>query len=506
MRNGICEYVLSIGIPAAKLSAILASHAHGAGRVDVIIDHSNTIVARSENSEALVGTKATLEASLAELPNRGILDFTNREGVRFHDVYRRSQSAGWLVFAAVEEKALNASVRKAWASSIGISLALFTFAIGLTYLIGRRIERTLGKIGIDRRPTGAEFALLLDSAPSGFVLVDTNGLILLTNTQLEQMFGYAGHELIGQPVEMLLPGELRGGHVKLRQGFIAHSAMRPMGAGRDILGLRKNGGEFPIEIGLNPIATHSGHYVMATVVDITARVSAARALNGAVTERDHLRRRLMKASEDERLRLARELHDQTGQPLIAATLAAKELERSLDTVGRQKLAKLNGLLDLMGRTLHQVAWELRPASIDELGLTATLNNYVADWSAQIGIEAEFLCDGVDIDHLPDEIRTTLYRTVQESLTNIAKHAVDAKNVSVVIKRAGRSLQLTIDDRGDGFDMIDGPGRPSKKGSLGIPSMRERLGLIGGTLELESSVGFGTTVFARIPMPDEEVAT
>jgi signal transduction histidine kinase len=160
----------------------------------------------------------------------------------------------------------------------------------------------------------------------------------------------------------------------------------------------------------------------------------------------------------------------------------------------------------MGRTLHQVAWELRPASIDELGLTATLKNYVADWSAQIGIDAEFLCDGVDIDRLPDEIRTTLYRVVQESLTNIAKHAVDAKNVSVVVKRAGRSLQLTIDDRGDGFDTVDGLGKPSKKGSLGIPSMRERLGLIGGTLEIESSVGFGTTVFARIPMPSEEVAT
>jgi PAS domain S-box-containing protein len=504
MRNGICEYVLSIGIPAQKISAILASHAHGTGRVDVIIDRNNNIVARSQNSEAFVGKKATLEASLAELPNQGVVDVTNREGIRFHDVYRRAQSTGWLVLAAVEEQVLNASVRKAWASSIGISLGLFGFAIGLTYLAGRRIERTLGKIGIDRRPTGEEFALLLDSAPNGVVLVDTNGQILLTNTQLEQMFGYAGHELIGQPVETLIPAELQTGHRKLRQDFIDKPAMRPMGAGRDILGLRKDGAEFPIEIGLNPIATHSGHYVMATVVDITARVSAARALNGAVTERDHLRRRLMKASEEERLRLARELHDQTGQPLIAATLAAKELERSLDIDGRQKLEKLTGLLDLMGRTLHQVAWELRPASIDELGLTVTLKNYVADWSLQIGVDAEFLCDGVDIDGLPDEMRTTIYRVAQEALTNIAKHAVDARSVSVVIKQSGPLLQLTIDDRGDGFDLAEAQARPGKQGSLGIPSMRERLALIGGTLEIESSRGFGTTVFARMPMQTEEI--
>jgi signal transduction histidine kinase len=192
--------------------------------------------------------------------------------------------------------------------------------------------------------------------------------------------------------------------------------------------------------------------------------------------------------------------------LIAAALAAKDLEKSVDGDGRNKLAKLNGLLDLMGRTLHKVAWELRPASIDELGLQATLSNYVSDWSSQIGIEAEFYCNNVDIDCLPDEIRTTVYRVVQEALTNVAKHAVDAKSVSVVINRAGPLLQLTIDDRGDGFDLADALNRPGKYGSLGIPGMRERLALIGGTLEIESSLGFGTTVFARIPLQREEAMT
>ncbi|NVN88583.1 MAG: PAS domain S-box protein [Rhodopseudomonas sp.] len=505
MRNGVCDYVLSIGIPAAKLSSILASHVHGPGRVDVILDRRNAFVARSGNSDAFVGTQAPSEVAWSELPNAGMLDVTNRDGIRFHDAYRRAKSTGWLMLSSVEETVLNATIRKAWASSVGTTLALFVSAIGLTYLTGRRIERTVGKIGIDRRPTGQEFALLLDSAPNGVVLVDTNGLIVLTNRQLEQMFGYAGHEMIGRPVEILIPGDFRSGHVALRQDFVQHSTMRPMGAGRDILGRRKDGGEFPIEIGLNPIATHSGQYVMATVVDVTARVSAARALHVATTERDQLRRRLMQAAEDERLRLARELHDQTGQPLIAATLAAKDLARSLDPEGQQKLAKLNGLLDLIGRTLHQVAWELRPASIDELGLKTTLNNYVADWSAQIGVDADFLCD-VDIDHMPDETRTTIYRVVQEALTNIAKHAVDAKNVSVVLKRTGSTLQLTIDDRGDGFDLAESLGKPSKLGSLGIPSMRERVALIGGTLDVESSIGFGTTVYARIPMPQVEVAT
>ena len=243
---------------------------------------------------------------------------------------------------------------------------------------------------------------------------------------------------------------------------------------------------------------------MATVIDITERSLAAKALSSALTERDRLRRHLMRASEDERLRLSHELHDQTGQTLTAATLAAKEVEKFVDADGRQRLTKLNSLLDQMGRTLHHVAWELRPASIDELGLAATLDNYVSDWSDQTGIAAEFYGKGGDIDTLPDDVRTTIYRVIQEALTNIAKHAYEANRVSVVITRAGAMLQLTIDDNGDGFDLAEKLGGPSKYGSLGIPSMRERLSMIGGALEIESSEGVGTTVFARIPIEPEEV--
>jgi len=132
-----------------------------------------------------------------------------------------------------------------------------------------------------------------------------------------------------------------------------------------------------------------------------------------------------------------------------------------------------------------------------------LDNYVSDWSDQTGVAAEFYGKGEDIDNLPDEVRTTIYRVIQEALTNIAKHASEANQVSVVISRAGTVLQLTIDDNGDGFDLAEKLGTPSRYGSLGIPSMRERLSMIGGTLEIESSEGIGTTVFARIPIEPEE---
>ena len=358
-------------------------------------------------------------------------------------------------------------------------------------------------MGIDRRPTREEFALFFDSAPNGVVLVDHNGIVLLTNAPLERMFGYTQTDLLGQPVETLIPNQLRAAHVEHRQAFVRSPVPRVMGTERNLLGRRKDGSEFPIEVGLYPITIQTAQYIMATVIDITERSRAAKALSNALTERNRLRRHLMRSAEDERLRLSHELHDQTGQTLTAATLAAKEVENFVDADGRQRLTKLNALLDQMGRTLHKVAWELRPASIDELGLAAMLDNYVTDWSDQTGVAAEFYGKGEDIDNLPDEVRTTIYRVIQEALTNIAKHASEANQVSVVISRAGTVLQLTIDDNGDGFDLAEKLGTPSKYGSLGIPSMRERLSMIGGTLEIESSEGIGTTVFARIPIEPEE---
>ena len=500
MRNGTAEYLLSIGIPIHTFSEMLKNAALGEDRVAMIIDRSNSVVARSETSEMSEGTR--VPSSLVDLTSSrtdGIIDYTTREGVLFHGVFRRLQTTGWLVIVGVKTAVLDASARNTIAHTAIAGAMVFAFAIGLTYLLGGRLEHRFGTLGIDRRPTLEEFALFFDSAPNGVVLVDDKGMVLLTNATLGRMFGYRQRELIGQPVEMLIPGHLREHHVRHREDFALNPVPRSIGAERKVLGRRKKGSEFPIEIGLHPITIQAAQYTMATVIDITERSLAEKALSSALTERDRLRRHLMRSSEDERLRLSHELHDQTGQTLTAATLAAKGIERFLDTTGRQQLTKLNALLDQMGSTLHQVAWELRPASIDELGLAAMLENYIADWSDQTGIGAEFYGKKRDIDNLPDDVRTTIYRVIQEALTNIAKHASEASQVSVAINLAGAVIQLTIDDNGDGFELEGKLGAPSRYGALGISSMRERLSMIGGTLEIESSEGVGTALFARIPI-------
>ena len=234
--------------------------------------------------------------------------------------------------------------------------------------------------------------------------------------------------------------------------------------------------------------------MQGVIQDITARKDAER-------ERDDLRRRLMQAQEDERLRLAHELHDQTGQDIAAAMLELNRIETLVGQSGRHHLRLLRNQMEQIGKTLHHVAWELRPASIDEVGLENALATYISEWGTQFGIEVDFHCRDSKLDELPDEVRTTIYRVVQEGLTNIAKHALETTSVvSVIVDRLNAILRLTIEDDGCGFDLaLPTESESQRVGGLGLTGMRERLLLIGGELEIESSVGKGTTIFVRIPL-------
>jgi PAS domain S-box-containing protein len=353
-------------------------------------------------------------------------------------------------------------------------------ALIAAFAVGRKISATTGALGIDRKPTLEEFSVLFEESPNGVFVVDADGQVLLVNRQVENIFGHNRAALIGKSVETLVPNSSCMPRRTQREWYAKDQRPRDIGTNQQVFGIRADGTTVPIEMAINPIVTLADTLILVTVIDTTARVQAANSLAAAVDERNQLRRRLLQAQEEERIRLARELHDQMGQRLAAVMLELKGLEPLIGPRDRSRLRPLQNTLDEMGKSLHHVAYELRPAAIDELGLNVALINYIQDWSERYGIDADFHDGFTGYDKISDETRTAVYRIVQEALTNTAKHAKGARAVAVVLDSAGDLLQLTIEDDGCGFDVALEEGKRAKRKRLGLAGIRERLALLSGS--------------------------
>lgn len=220
----------------------------------------------------------------------------------------------------------------------------------------------------------------------------------------------------------------------------------------------------------------------AVAVDLSERVA-----------RDALRR-VVAAQELERRRLARELHDETGQALTSILLGLRRFEDKLRGAEEREAAEeLRALVVTTLQDVRRLAVELRPSALDDFGLAPALERLAGSFHEQTGIQVDFEAALGDT-RLPGEIETTLYRIAQEALTNVVKHA-RARSVSLVVQRRPGSVSAVIEDDGTGFDpeSLDDHG-------LGLLGMQERLALIGGTLELETSERSGTTIAATVPLP------
>ncbi len=211
-----------------------------------------------------------------------------------------------------------------------------------------------------------------------------------------------------------------------------------------------------------------------------------------------LSQRLMKAQEEERLHLSREIHDESGQLLAALTVQLGLLEREaghLDIVD-QRIAELKHTANQIQTNLHQLAVDLRPASLDHLGLVTTLRQYVEEFNRQYDIVVEFEAVGIRGKRLRQDVETALFRVVQESLTNVVLHA-KATRVDVLINIREYDIIAVIEDDGVGFIPIS----PSIESHLGLFGMRERVEMLGGKLTIESSPGEGTAVNVEVPYDD-----
>lgn len=224
-----------------------------------------------------------------------------------------------------------------------------------------------------------------------------------------------------------------------------------------------------------------------------AREAAERAK--AQDERLVLLKQIITVQEDERRRIARDMHDHFGQQLTAMRLNLNAVQnfKGLDDTLTEKLAEMERLAESLDSDVSFLVWELRPTALDDLGLKAAVDNYVRKWSKQYNIAAAFHGDTFDDKVFAAGAATNLYRIVQESLTNVSKHA-RATKASVVIKRRDNEVILIVEDNGRGVELAT-----QKRTGLGLKGMRERADLIGGRLEIESAPGKGTTIYVTIPI-------
>ncbi len=279
----------------------------------------------------------------------------------------------------------------------------------------------------------------------------------------------------------------------------------------DLVASRADGSSFDAHLVGSQVTGAEGQpcYLMASFIDLTERKQLEKELKEhrdqlemrvqertaeitAMNERlKILSRRLIEIQEKERYNLARELHDQIGQSLNMIKMLLDRVSSASDEDRRVFRSQALGMLTELIDRVSDLSLELRPRILDDLGLARALEWYFSNFTKQTNVRVQFTPSV--IDKLPLSTANSIYRVVQEALTNVARHA-RAKSVAVRFKYARGRLQLNVEDDGIGFE----PAAVNTAMLGGIINMRERVGLLGGTLQLESEPGAGTRLYAEIP--------
>jgi PAS domain S-box-containing protein len=368
---------------------------------------------------------------------------------------------------------------------------------------------------------------LFETAQDGILIIDAaSGKVFDANPFLTELLSYHRDELIGKELwEIGLFRDIESNKKAFRTLQDRHYIRYD-----DLPLVTKDGRHIQMEFVSNVYSVGDQRVIQCNIRDITDRRQAEEGLRAAhnllearvsertaelaranemltteidrrrkaEAERLNLQLRLATAQEDERHRIARELHDQMGQHLTALGLGLQVIKDMTPDPSplRDQIQPLQSLTVKIGQEIHELALELRPSSLDDLGLAAAVANYVESWGERSGLHSDFQATGLDAERLPSRVETALYRVVQESLTNVLKHA-RATGVSVLLQRSSEHVTVVIEDNGRGFNVSDRPVVAGK--GLGIPGMLERMALIDGTLTIESSVGLGATIIARAPL-------
>ena len=457
-----------------------------------------TLVASEPQDEQAIG-KRSFEPLPTWFKERGD-EHTQREtgaqGEQRIVTYHQVSQFPLMVGVAMNEEEILASWRdKARLIMVGVLwvIALIVFA---AWALARVLKKEEG-LAKELRESGERLQGTINAAMDAIVMTDSSQRVVLFNPAAQRMFGCTVAEAIGAPLERFLPERYRAVHREQADGaghFGLHS--RVTAQLLEIVGVRSNGQEFPIESAISQMKLGSETLSIAILRDVTLRREAEEQLRESNRQLRDLSGSLQNVREKERTRIARELHDELGQQLTGLKLDLSWLANRICDEPGDVLAKVGSMKDQINATIksvRRISTELRPTLLDDLGLGAAMEWLAADFSRRTGVTvtldlaAENYAEG-------DAMVTALFRIMQESLTNVARHA-EATQVQISLLRVGDSLELTIDDNGKGMASA-GESRDIGQGLIGI---RERAIMLNGIATFSSGADAGTTIKIVIPL-------
>lgn len=429
---------------------------------------------------------------------------------------------------------------RVWPTPVGMAtirsnLPQFTLLLGiafslvLTWLV--YAQTRLKKEVVDRvraeeamRASQARFSGILEISPAGVISTNEDQRITLFNQSAEQIFGYTADEVLGQPLDILIPEHFRETH---RQHFVsfAQSPQKSLllSAHRLVFGRRKDGSEFPMAAALSKLSLGGEKIFTALCTDMTRHVRAEEELlrihdelesrvlartaalqkaynilESEIVERKaaekevlQLSGKIMRVQDEERRHLARELHDGTAQNLVALTLNFNRLREVVchnpDEI--RQLEECTRMLEQCSNELRSISYLLHPPMLEELGLSRALRGYVEGFAKRTDIAITIACPE-DLGPLDFEIQLTIFRIVQESLSNILKHS-QSPTAFIALSSEGGSLRLEITDHGRGI------AKDREQAGVGLAGMRERIRLLQGSLTIKTG-NSGTSIIAVLP--------
>jgi PAS domain S-box-containing protein len=404
--------------------------------------------------------------------------------------------------------------RRNTAPQRGAAIASIAGALVLTasaaFIALRRKGTKVAKVatatkGTPAAPSRLDEARLLGiirSSIEAIITIDENQRIIMFNPAAERLFGCPADDALGTSLTRFLPERFRAGHAAhVRQFGVTGVSDRQMGGRRILYGLRANGDEFPFEASISQFDDDSGNGISSgklyTVMlrDISAQVDAERSLQRSHEELRELSANLLNIREEEKSRIARELHDDLGQQLTALKMDISSLELSAgtDAGARTQLRGMQRLIDATVASMRRIAADLRPVMLDDLGLVPAIDWLANDFTNRYGIDVERRIDARRTIFSRDGA-TAVFRIVQEALTNVARHA-QATHVELALYLQDDRCILRIADDGVGAQERADAGRKS----FGLIGIRERVFRLGGSVSIQSDIGQGFAVTVTFPL-------